>query len=297
LNMARGRGRGAVPRYFPTHDPDGYPLPDARCSWFAAFVFFPIGLILIIVGSVIMSETNTTRRNWIAEYGPEYAPSSGNGFIGMIIVGAIFIALSCGCAFGCRRRNAQQYDEWALAHPDAARAFEARGGYEAVPLILLPTAQTQGQVQVIVVQSNPAGATGVPGGYGQPAVAAPILQNGTLVYPQQAQVPAGATNVVTVVGQQAANNGYFYKPEFRGQRLTPEQMAPVGAAELAAAMAQQQQTSTMVVQPGVVTGQPMTGGWAPTGNTHAAKPEEFSYAHSPPPAPAAAGIPGFGLQM
>jgi hypothetical protein len=215
----------------------------------------------------------------------------------MIIVGAIFIALSCGCAFGCRRRNAQQYEEWALAHPDAARAFEARGGYDAVPFILLPTAQTQGQVQVIVVQSN--GATGVPGGYGQPAAAAPILQNGTLVYPQQAQVPAGATNVVTVVGQQAANNGYFYKPEFRGQRLTPEQMAPVGAAELAAAMAQaqQQQATTMMVQPGVVTGQPMTGGWVATGPNHAAKPEEFSYAHSPPPAPTAAGIPGFGLQM
>jgi hypothetical protein len=78
-------------------------------------------------------------------------------------------------------------------------------------------------------------------------------------------------------------------------------MAPaVGAAGLAAAMAQaqqQQQTTTMMVQPGVVAGRLATGGWAPTGPNHAAKPEEFSYAHSPPPAPAAAGIPGFGLQM
>jgi hypothetical protein len=125
-----------------------------------------------------------------------------------------------------------------------------------------------------------------------------------LVYPQQehtAQVPAGATNVVTVVGQQAGANGYFYKPEFRGQRLTPEQMAPAGAVDVAAAVLQaqqQQQATTMMVQPGVVTGQPVMGGWAATGPNHAAKPQEgFPYAHSPPPAPAAAGIPGFGLQM
>jgi hypothetical protein len=256
----------------------------------------PFGLSFIIAGSSIMAQSHAAaRRDWEAGFGPEDAPSSGDGFpIGMIVVGAILLALLGICVVGCRYRNARNYEEWALAHPDAARAFESRGGYEAVPLIFLPTAQTQAQVQVIVVQSNPAGATGVPGGYGQPAAAAPILQNGTLVYPQQAQVPAGATTVVTVVGQQTGSNGYFYKPEFRGQRLTPEQMAPSGDAEVAAAVLQaqqQQQATTMMVQPGVVTGR------LATGPNHAAKPEEFSYAHSPPHAPAAAGIPGFGPQM
>jgi hypothetical protein len=131
------------------------------------------------------------------------------------------------------------------------------------------------------------------------------VQNGTLVYPQQgqtAQVPAGATSVVTVAGQKAANKDYFYKPEFRGTRLTAEQMDPAGAAAAASAAAvlqaqQQQQATTMMVQPGVVTGLPVMSAWAPTGpNNAAAKPpQEFSYAHPPPVWPAAAGIQGFGL--
>jgi hypothetical protein len=230
--------------------------------------------------------------------------------IGMIVAGVVVIALSCGCAFGWRHRGAQQYEEWALAHPDAARAFEARGGYEAVPYIALPeeVAQQTPSVQVIVVQSNPAAGASPdypasPGLLAQPAAAAaPIVENGLLVYPELVPpVPAaaGGTNIVTVVEQQEANKGYFYKPEFRGQRLTPEQMAPVAAAEVAAAVLQAQPhlTTTMMVQPSVVTGHPVTGAWAPTDPNHAAKPEEYSYAYSPPPLPAAAGIPGFGLQM
>jgi hypothetical protein len=247
---------------------------------------FPFGLILTITGSVVL-------------------------IIGMIVAGAIMIALSCGCVFGCRYRSAQQYEEWALAHPDAARAFEARGGYEAVPYIILPeaVAQQTPSVQVIVVQSNPAAGdspdySASPGPLAQPeAAAAPIVENGILVYPELVPpVPAaaGGTNIVTVVGQPAAaRTKYFYKPEFRGQRLTPEQMAPGGAAQVAAAklQAQQQQATTMMVQPGVVTGRPVMAAWAPTGPNNAAKPEETSDSHSPPPLPAAAGIPGFCLQV
>jgi hypothetical protein len=46
-------------------------------SGLSPFVLFPIGLILIIVSSDITSETDATRRDWIAEYGPAYAPWSG----------------------------------------------------------------------------------------------------------------------------------------------------------------------------------------------------------------------------
>jgi hypothetical protein len=277
-------------------------------------------VILLIAGSVMMTSFNEQRRNW-KDDGTGFfdPPPSGDNFIGMIVAGAVLIALSCICAGLFRYNNAEQYEEWAKAHPEAARAFEARGGYEAVPHILLPTEQKQATpVQVIVVQSNntavatgiPSGyvATGIPNGYGQAAAAAPIVHN-HLVYPQQAQtapVPVGGdTNRhMTVLAQPGARTKYFYKPEFRGQRLTPEQMDPAGAAAAAAVAAavlqaqqQQQQATTMMVQPGVVTGRPVISAWAPTGPNPAANPPPlFSHAHSPPPAPAAMRIPLRGLQ-
>jgi hypothetical protein len=173
-DVHHGSDQGS-PRYYPTHDPDGYPLPDGQCDWPYALLVLPVGVMFIAACSVM--------------------------FIGMLVVGAVLTAFGCICAVGCHCRNVRKYDEWALAHPEAARAFEARGGYETVPHIFLPTAQEQATpVQVVAAQSQgpavatgvpsgyvdtgiPSGyvATGIPDGYGQPAGAAPIVQNGTLV--------------------------------------------------------------------------------------------------------------------
>jgi hypothetical protein len=54
----------------------------------------PFGVIRIIAGSLLMSQTNVDR------------------FIGMIIAGIVVIAFSCACAFGDRSHSAEKSDEW-----------------------------------------------------------------------------------------------------------------------------------------------------------------------------------------
>jgi hypothetical protein len=123
------------------------------------------------------------------------------------------------------------------------------------------------------------------------------------VYPQGVpQVPAlGGSNVVTVVSQQTGgSNGYFFKPEFRGQRLTPEQMMSADAsAAVATALMQQQQGQQQQQTPAAMMGQPVAGAWSPNGPAvYGAKPaEEYSYPYSSPPPAPVAGIPGFGLPV
>jgi hypothetical protein len=99
--------------------------------------------------------------------------------------------------------------------------------------------------------------------------------------------------------------GYFYKPELRGERLTPQQMAtpdgvgPIGGGG-APILHQQMMAMTATMQPeGVVAaGQPAVGAADPAhyAQMYGSKPDGSSYTQALLVSPAGA-IPGFGLQV
>jgi hypothetical protein len=189
---------------YPTHDPAGYPVPELKVTWPYGFLPIPFG---IVIAGAVFASMNVGRTT----------PYSDSARWSTAAIGVVLLVSSCACAWYLHVRERQRRAEWAAANPDAVRAFEARGGPAAVPRLQPPSPYVQqpGMQQVVVVQqSTVAGAAD--------SVYQPVAtQNGATFYPQQhlQQQPSGAT-IVTVVG-----NGYFYRPEFRGQRLTPEQMA------------------------------------------------------------------------
>jgi hypothetical protein len=269
---------------FPTHDPEGFPLPEYRGMWHRPFCCLPIGAFILIVGCILYSQVKTA-------------------FIGMIVAGALLIGGSILTAIACKLSGERNLRKWELENPEAAAALEARGGYDAIPLVSFETARQQNMpnqqstavVQVMVVQqpNYQQGQPNLPPTshlHQQPQLynGAPVLQNGNLFYPQPGrpgEPPAGPTVVTTTMV--AAGTTYYYKPDFRGQRLTFEQMFGVRPGGVV------QPESTLVPvdapKPPIVYGsermQQQYGASAPS-----------SAAIASPPASGILVVPGFGLQ-
>jgi hypothetical protein len=305
---------------FPTHDPDGFPLPEYRGMWQRPFCCLHIGAFILIVGSILLSQvkhvddtvatwnsaTNTTV--WAPPFGGSSSSSKRMPFVGVVIAGSLIVASSILAALACKFSGERNFRKWELENPEAASALAARGGYDAIPLLSFEAARQQNTpnqqptavVQVRVMQQPGAQQMQAPNlppttHLHQPPQlynGAPVLQNGNLFYPQPGRPgqPMAPTVVTTTTTMVAAGTPYYYKPDFRGQRLTFEQMFGVRPGP-----GMQPQSTLVPVQaqepkPAVIYGsermQQQYGAAIPS-----------AAAVASPPAPGTVVVPGFGLPV
>jgi hypothetical protein len=124
-------------RVFPTHDPDGNPLPPPPgCAWWWFLLVLAVpGAGLAAAGAVLLTGRLTSA-------GPHKKHDDAQ-FMFLIAAGAVLVALGVSCAIYRKSRADTGYAAWKAAEPAAAELFEAKGGYAAVKLVPQGSASTR----------------------------------------------------------------------------------------------------------------------------------------------------------
>jgi hypothetical protein len=275
--MVRSR---TVQKIFPTHDPQGNPLPPAPARWQIGLIVGVIGLVLVIAGSVVVATVDDDDSSTVVVNNATAAPSDFLGYtyrtssrssrpltrkdgVWMIISGVVFLVAGPGTAFWQRRQTDRAYAAWKTANPGPAAVFEQNGGYGGVKWLT----PMEAQAQVMMMQQ------GLMLGVLQPAQ--------VLGQPQQ-YPPFGSPS-------QQQNQQYA----FSSSQQQPQQYQP------------QQQPQQQFYQPPPPNNVPMhivpggAGGYTsvPVGGAWGSGPSGMTQPTTQPVvSPMAPGIPGFGLQ-